>query len=344
MDLEPLLSRPELRQLQQRVTRRFALAPLNKEEVQQYVEHRIALARQGEPAPAATNAGLIFKPDAIEAVAAISAGVPRVINLLCDRSLELAFDAQVHTIDGARVHAAARGLGIEKPDMTAAPVPAPAEPPAEPAAPPKIAAPEPVAIPGARPDPVAAAPTPAAFESADELAAEPLPAQPAATPRTTSSSPSRCWRLFWVRPAYLGTCGCEVRRRSRLRQRRLRPVRRRPRPSPAAHPAAQPGSAGAPPVPAAAAAAESRARDTRFDIIVASFRTDARATSGGRAGLGPRRGRPAARVRRLAAGDRRPVRVAGGRGRSAAADPCRGSHRGRKSRRRPVVMNVINDS
>ncbi len=66
---------------------------------------------------------MIFKPDAIEAVAEISAGVPRVINLLCDRSLELAFDAQVHTIDGARVHAAARGLGIEK--DAAAPVPRP---------------------------------------------------------------------------------------------------------------------------------------------------------------------------------------------------------------------------
>src|SRR6185369_7477699 len=98
------------------------LDPLNKEEVQQYIEHRLALARQGEPAPAQTNDGVIFKPDAIEAVAEISAGVPRVINLLCDRSLELAFDAQVHTIDAARVHAAARGLGIEKSDA-AAPTP-----------------------------------------------------------------------------------------------------------------------------------------------------------------------------------------------------------------------------
>ncbi len=55
MDLEPLLSRPELRQLQQRVSRRFALDPLNKEEVQRYVEHRLELARQGEPAPAQTK-------------------------------------------------------------------------------------------------------------------------------------------------------------------------------------------------------------------------------------------------------------------------------------------------
>ena len=50
LSLEPLLSRPELRQLQQRVSRRFALEPLNRDEVQQYIEHRLALARPGQPA------------------------------------------------------------------------------------------------------------------------------------------------------------------------------------------------------------------------------------------------------------------------------------------------------
>ena len=48
-DLEPLLSRPELRQLQQRVSRRFRLEPLNRDEVQQYIKHRLALARDGKP-------------------------------------------------------------------------------------------------------------------------------------------------------------------------------------------------------------------------------------------------------------------------------------------------------
>ena len=56
-DLEPLLARPELRQLQQRVSRRFRLEPLNRDEVKQYIEHRLALARDGKPptqhAPAA---------------------------------------------------------------------------------------------------------------------------------------------------------------------------------------------------------------------------------------------------------------------------------------------------
>src|SRR6476646_5476737 len=52
-DLEPLLSRPELRQLHQRVSRRFALEPLNTEKVQQYIEHRLALARNDTPSPLA---------------------------------------------------------------------------------------------------------------------------------------------------------------------------------------------------------------------------------------------------------------------------------------------------
>ena len=113
-DLEPLLSRPELRQLHQRVSRRFALEPLNTEEVQQYIEHRLALARQDTPSPLA-GPGATFTPDAIRVVTQISSGVPRVINLLCDRSLEQAFMAQVRTIDGAIVHSAAAALGIEGP-------------------------------------------------------------------------------------------------------------------------------------------------------------------------------------------------------------------------------------
>ena len=47
-DLEPLLARPELRQLQQRVSRRLRLEPLNRGEVEQYIQHRLARARDGK--------------------------------------------------------------------------------------------------------------------------------------------------------------------------------------------------------------------------------------------------------------------------------------------------------
>ena len=127
-DLEPLLSRPELRQLQQRVSRRFRLEPLNRDEVQQYIEHRLALARDGKVLSqtpgatelarelaewAGTNAGVEFTPDAIHAVSQLSGGLPRVINLLCDRSLEEAYASRLRVIDGALIHSAARALDLE---------------------------------------------------------------------------------------------------------------------------------------------------------------------------------------------------------------------------------------
>ena len=103
-DLEPLLSRPELRQLQQRVSRRFALEPLNRDEVKQYIEHRLALARDGKPpsqdararpswhgsSPSGLerNRASSSRPTRFTAWRSSRAALPRVINLLCDRSLE----------------------------------------------------------------------------------------------------------------------------------------------------------------------------------------------------------------------------------------------------------------
>lgn len=126
-DLEPLLSRPELRQLQQRVSRRFRLEPLNQNEVREYIKHRLALARDGKPPSqlpgatelaqeltdwAATNAGVEFTPDAIHAVSHLSGGLPRVINLLCDRSLEEGYACRLRLIDRPLILTAARALGV----------------------------------------------------------------------------------------------------------------------------------------------------------------------------------------------------------------------------------------
>jgi general secretion pathway protein A len=126
-DLESLLSRPELRQLQQRVSRRFRLEPLNRDEVTEYIKHRLALARDGKPPSqlpgatelareladwATTNAGVEFTPDAIHAVSQLSGGLPRVINLLCDRSLEEAYASRLRLIDHALILTAARRLGV----------------------------------------------------------------------------------------------------------------------------------------------------------------------------------------------------------------------------------------
>lgn len=133
-DVEPLLSKPELRQIRQRVSRRIRLEPLTHDEVRQYIDYRLTRAREG--APSADVPGAVelaralvdfeggarpveFEPAAIDAVAHVSGGVPRLINLLCDRALETAFAARRSVIDVADVVAAARALRLELVPATA---------------------------------------------------------------------------------------------------------------------------------------------------------------------------------------------------------------------------------
>lgn len=127
-DMEPMLSRPELRQIQQRVARRFRLERLTPDEVQHYIEHRLDRARTGGGASNVPGAAelaraladwdgerpsVTFDPTAIAAIARLSGGLPRVINLLCDRALEAAFAAGTRVVDTTAVQAAARALGME---------------------------------------------------------------------------------------------------------------------------------------------------------------------------------------------------------------------------------------
>jgi general secretion pathway protein A len=135
-ELESLLSRPDLRQLQQRVSRRLRLEPLTREEVNKYIDHRLGLARAGTASrvPGAaeltaalaewsgTNAAVEFTPDAVHALSELSGGLPRLINLLCDRSLEEACALRLRVIDVPLVQKAARALGVTQ---QAAPSPRP---------------------------------------------------------------------------------------------------------------------------------------------------------------------------------------------------------------------------
>lgn len=79
-ELRSLLNRPELRQLAQRITARYQLKPLNIEETQAYIRHRLHIA--GLPA----NQELFPKP-IVKNIHKASRGVPRIINVLCDRML-----------------------------------------------------------------------------------------------------------------------------------------------------------------------------------------------------------------------------------------------------------------
>lgn len=79
-ELATMLGRPELRQLNQRVTARFNLEPLSREETSAYIRHRLQVAGL---APGADP----FPPAVVRGIYRHSRGVPRVINLLCDRLL-----------------------------------------------------------------------------------------------------------------------------------------------------------------------------------------------------------------------------------------------------------------
>jgi general secretion pathway protein A len=77
-ELLVLLAQPELRQLSQRITARFHLNALNRDEISTYIKHRLVVAGAK---------GTFFTKPAIDRIYKISQGIPRIINLVCDRSL-----------------------------------------------------------------------------------------------------------------------------------------------------------------------------------------------------------------------------------------------------------------
>jgi general secretion pathway protein A len=99
-ELQQMLARHDLRQLAQRVTARYHLSPLEGAEVRSYVEHRLAVAG-GE-------GKVTFTKGALRKVAAASGGIPRLINLICDRALLAGYVVGTRTIDASLVRRAAR--------------------------------------------------------------------------------------------------------------------------------------------------------------------------------------------------------------------------------------------
>src|SRR5213596_258860 len=79
LNLGTLLRSPELRQLDQRVSIRYQLEPLERETVGAYVAHRLTIAGGGQ--------SVSFMPKALRQVHRRSGGIPRLINLICDRAL-----------------------------------------------------------------------------------------------------------------------------------------------------------------------------------------------------------------------------------------------------------------
>jgi len=97
-ELREKLAQHNLRQLSQRVTGRYHLEPLSREEADKYIAHRLRVAG------ALTE---IFDTRARREVFRISGGVPRVMNVICDRALLGAYSRESRTVDKRLVRSAA---------------------------------------------------------------------------------------------------------------------------------------------------------------------------------------------------------------------------------------------
>lgn len=106
-ELLPLLNRPEMRALKQRIAASCLLRPLNLIEVRAYIQERMnAAGFRGTTDP--------FSGPIVEDIFRITQGVPRLVNLLCDACLELSCKARCPIIDLKIVDEAASELGMKE--------------------------------------------------------------------------------------------------------------------------------------------------------------------------------------------------------------------------------------
>lgn len=106
-ELQQKLKQTEFRQLAQRITARYHLLPLTLQETEYYIQHRLHVAGGRLP---------LFDRKTISHVFKISQGVPRLINLLCDRSLLCAYSEHALKVKPKMVHIAAKEIGINDHD------------------------------------------------------------------------------------------------------------------------------------------------------------------------------------------------------------------------------------
>jgi len=100
-ELRTLLQRKDLRQLAQRVTARYHLEPVSREDTGAYIRHRLQICGATRP---------IFSEAAVDRIYKLSGGIPRLINVLCDRALLGAFTEDKLQIDKKIIRQTAREM------------------------------------------------------------------------------------------------------------------------------------------------------------------------------------------------------------------------------------------
>jgi general secretion pathway protein A len=108
LEFEEKLRLPHLRQLNQRITIRYALKPLSQQDTLQYIEHRLSVA--------GSHRSVLFTKRALRNIFLFSKGYPRLINIICDRALLAGYGGKTRIISAGMVRTAARSLrGGERP-------------------------------------------------------------------------------------------------------------------------------------------------------------------------------------------------------------------------------------
>jgi type II secretory pathway predicted ATPase ExeA len=112
-ELEEKLRHPSVRQLRQRVALWCRTQPLTESQTHAYVAERLRLAGATRP---------IFMPEALDLIYRYSHGIPRVINLLCEHSLIVAFVEQVQEVSAELVEGVAAELELETAPFLISPI------------------------------------------------------------------------------------------------------------------------------------------------------------------------------------------------------------------------------
>ena len=111
-ELKTHLKMPQMRQVDQRVSVRCELSALGLSEVGKYVRHRLSVASEN-------GNHVQFSDGAINTLFKASGGVPRVINLICDRALQHGHRQKATLVESPLINEAAKSLGIAEPGRDA---------------------------------------------------------------------------------------------------------------------------------------------------------------------------------------------------------------------------------
>jgi general secretion pathway protein A len=104
-ELNSTLSQPNFRQIRQRINLRHHLSPLTEKETGEYILRRLRIAGRRES---------LFMKGAVKEIYRKTAGIPRLINVLCDNALLVGYASEKKLIDKKSVREAAKDLKLEK--------------------------------------------------------------------------------------------------------------------------------------------------------------------------------------------------------------------------------------